>query len=108
MTRAFITGSFAEKYRTNTVHCQKNKKTRKYKYLRTGNSYQLQISLLVVWPLELIFNTSFRQKIKKSSLGLNGMFISLNHYSERVFFVLLRLKMDAQMRKILYHLFRLL
>jgi hypothetical protein len=44
-------------------------KTQKYKYLCTGNSYQLQISLLVICPLELIFNASFSQKIKKKFSG---------------------------------------
>jgi hypothetical protein len=44
-------------------------KTRKYKYLRTSNSYQLKISLLVVCPLELIFNASFSQEIKKKFSG---------------------------------------
>jgi hypothetical protein len=44
-------------------------KTQKYEYLRTGNSYQLQISLLIVRPLELIFNASFSQKIKNKFSG---------------------------------------
>jgi hypothetical protein len=65
MMRAFITGSFAEKSWPNTVSLLEKQKTWKYKCLRTGNSYQIQISILVICPLKLVLKASFNQKIKK-------------------------------------------
>jgi hypothetical protein len=70
MTRAFITGrKICRKILKQHSALLEKQKTRKYKYLRTGNRYQLQIALLVVCPQELILNASFSQKIKKKFSG---------------------------------------